>query len=73
MDEEIQGHLAIVTREIGVGTTGEISYEHMGNTRRLTARATGSTPLARGTEVVIDTIENGVAEVEEWTTVERRL
>jgi hypothetical protein len=33
----------------------------------------GNQPLAKGADVVIDRIEDGVAYVEEWAVVEQRL
>ena len=72
-EDEIQGQLAVVTREIGVAGEGEISYEHLGRRVAVTARASNTVPLRAGTEVVIDRIEAGVAFVEEWTIVEQRL
>ena len=71
--ESIQGQLAIVTAEIGVGETGTISYEYLGNRIQSRARSIGSQSLRPGAEVVIDRIENGVAYVEEWAVVEQRL
>lgn len=71
--EEIQGHLAIVSRDIASGGTGEISYEHLGQRLRISANTLTGTALSAGAEVVIDRIENGVAVVEEWAAVERRL
>lgn len=72
-DEEIQGQLAIVTRDIAPSGTGEISYEHLGAKVKFPARALSAKRLAAGAEVVIDRIEDGVAFVEEWAVVEQRL
>jgi hypothetical protein len=72
-EHEIQGHLALVTREITTSTPGEISYEQSGKTVRVPARTIGGTRLAAGSDVVIDRIEDGVALVEEWAAVEQRL
>ncbi len=72
--DEIQGQFALVTRDIPTGASGEISYERLGKKEvRTLARSLSERPLAAGTEVVIDRIENGVAFVEEWTVVEQRL
>ena len=72
--DEIQGQFALVTRDIPTGAPGEISYERLGKKEvRTLARSLSERPLAAGTEVVIDRIENGVAFVEEWTVVEQRL
>jgi hypothetical protein len=72
-EEEIQGQLALVSREILLGDTGEISYEHLGRQVQIPARALSDKPMPVGADVVIDRIENGVAFVEEWAVVEQRL
>ena len=72
-EEEIQGQLAVVTRDIAASASGEISYENHGKEVRVPARGLGTRRLAAGADVVIDRIENGVAFVEEWAVVERRL
>ncbi|HMI44187.1 MAG TPA: hypothetical protein VK516_11205 [Gemmatimonadaceae bacterium] len=72
-DQEIQGTLAVVTREITPAGDGEISYEHLGRRELALARSLGVTAISSGSEVVIDRIENGVAFVEEWAVVEQRL
>lgn len=72
-DDEIQGHLAIVSREISMAGTGEISYEHLGKELRAPARALSEKLVPVGADVVIDRIEDGIAFVEEWTAVEQRL
>jgi hypothetical protein len=72
-DQEIQGQLAIVTRDVTLSTPGEISYEYLGREVRITARAMGMKALSVGADVVIDRIEDGVAFVEEWAVVEQRL
>lgn len=71
--EDIQGQPAVVTREISLGRAGEISYEHQGVQVQLAARGLDTRTLPAGAEVVIDRIEDGVAFVEEWAVVERRL
>ena len=72
-DHEIQGQLAVVTRDIESDGSGEISYEAFGKTVKVPARAISGNDLATGSEVVIDRIENGVAMVEEWAVVEQRI
>jgi hypothetical protein len=72
-DQEIQGQIAVVTRDITPVREGEISYEYLGRRELVPARSLGTTVIASGSEVVIDRIENGVAFVEEWAVVERRL
>lgn len=71
--DEIQGQLAIVSREISLTGTGEISYERLGRQIHISARALSDKPVPIGTDVVIDRIENGIAFVEEWAVVEQRL
>jgi hypothetical protein len=72
-DHEIQGQLAVVTRDILPSATGEISYEHLGRREVVPARSLGIKAVPSGSDVVIDRIENGVAFVEEWSVVELRL
>lgn len=72
-DHEIQGQPAVVTEEISVAGAGEISYEHLGRNHRVAARSLDTRTLSAGSEVVIDRIENGVAFVEDWAIVEKRL
>lgn len=72
-DPEIQGRLAVVTRDITPSADGEISYEYLGRHEVVPARSLGVTAVRSGSDVVIDRIENGVAFVEEWAVVELRL
>ena len=72
-DHEIQGQLAVVTRDIKSNASGEISYEAFGKKVKVPALAISSKALPVGAEVVIDRIENGVAMVEEWAVVEQRI
>jgi hypothetical protein len=71
--EDIQGQPAVVTREISLGSEGEISYEHQGAQITVPARGLDTRTLPAGTEVVIDRLEGGIAFVEEWAVVEQRL
>lgn len=71
--EEIQGTVAVVTRAISVGALGEISYSFRGSPTTAPARSIGGQPVAAGTEVIIDTVSDGVADVELWSVVETRL
>ena len=71
--EEIQGLFAQVTKDIPPLGRGRIAYDRMGKRMECDAQALGTDSLPRGTEVVIDRIENGVAFVEEWSVVEGRL
>lgn len=69
----LMGHLARVTREIGGATAGEIEYEHDGARVTQSAVSLEGDPIAAGTEVVIERVENGHAHVEPWLQVEKRL
>jgi membrane protein implicated in regulation of membrane protease activity len=71
--EEIQGHFAVVTRDISPTNPGEIRYELHGREMRVPAKGLTAKNLAMGEEVVIDRIEDGIAMVEQWSVVEQRL
>jgi hypothetical protein len=70
---EIQGQLAVVTRDITPAREGEISYDRLGKRELVPARSLGTTIIASGSEVVIDRLQDGIAFVEEWSVVEQRL
>ena len=71
---ELQGTPGTVTRAIAGDGVGEIEYEGEGGARHATpARSFDGTPLDVGVEVAIDRIEDGVAYVEAWAVVEKRL
>lgn len=70
----LQGHVATVTAPIDGTSAGEIAYEVEG--RRRVARAVGldGSAASVGSEVVIERIdEAGVAHVEPWVEVEKRI
>jgi hypothetical protein len=69
----LQGHLALVTRAIGAGGRGEIRYDEGGASYMVPAASLEGIPLEEDTEVVIERIEDGVAYVEPWARVEKRL
>lgn len=71
----LMGHLGRVTAPIGGSDerAGSISYEVDGVTHTAGARALDGTPIAAGTDVVIERIEDGVAWVEPWSQVEQRI
>ncbi len=71
--EELQGTVATVTRDISPTELGEISYSFRGAPTRVPARSIAGDAVAVGTEVVIDRLDNGVADVELWSVVEQRL
>jgi len=63
--EEIQGQIAVVTRDIRPGSSGEIRYEAYGKQVTVPAQAISGKHVSVGSEVVIDRMEDGVALVEE--------
>ncbi len=69
----LQGHPAQVVAAIATGSTGQIAYVVGGKQYAVSAQSLDGTPVAVGTEVVIDRVENGVAYVEPWVQVEQRL
>ena len=69
----LQGHLALVTRAIGASGRGEIRYDEGGASYMVPAASLEGIPLEEDTEVVIERIEDGVAYVEPWARVEKRL
>jgi hypothetical protein len=71
--EELQGIVAMVTKSISTDALGEISYIFRGEETRAPARSIDGAAVEAGTDVVIEKIENGVADVELWTVVEQRL
>ena len=71
--EELQGTVAQVSRDISPSELGEITYMFRGKLMQVPARSIGGDAVATGTEVVIDMIQNGVADVELWSVVEQRL
>ena len=72
-EEDIHGQVAVVSRTITPGTPGEISYHAWGEKHVLPAQSVDGETVPEGTEVVIETMENGVARVELWAVVEQRL
>jgi hypothetical protein len=71
--EELQGTVATVTQTITPEALGEIAYTFRGAPATAQARSINREAVVAGTEVVIDTIENGIADVELWSVVEQRL
>ena len=69
----LQGHPAEVVAAIATSGTGEIAYTVGGKRYAVSAQSLDGTPVAVGTEVIIDRVENGVAYVEPWVQVEQRL
>lgn len=69
----LQGLVARVTRSISPSSRGEIAFQSDGAQRTITAESVQESEIPRNTEVVIESIHNGVARVELWSTVEQRL
>jgi len=69
----LQGHPAQVVAAIAPAEAGKIAYLVGGKRYAATAQSLDGTPVAVGTEVIIDRVENGVAYVEPWAQVEQRL
>lgn len=69
----LQGHPAEVVAAIASSGIGQIAYVLGGKRYAVSAQSLDGTPVAVGTEVVIDRVENGVAYVEPWVQVEQRL
>ncbi len=72
-EDDISGQVATVTRTIGREAPGEISWFAWDQTHTLPARGLDGAEISEGQEVVIDVVENGVANVELWSVVEQRL
>lgn len=69
----LQGHVATVTAPIRPDDEGEISYVVEGTRHTVRARGLDGSTAEQGSEVVIERIEDGVAYVEPWVEVEKRL
>ena len=69
----LQGFVGKVTQPIGNGTVGEITYQLEGAWHHHRARSLDGQPIESGTEIAIDRIEDGIAWVERWSTIERQL
>lgn len=72
-EDDINGQVATVTKAIFPGTPGEISWVAWGRTHVMPATGMRDASISPGTEVVIDIVQDGVAQVELWTVVESRL
>jgi hypothetical protein len=72
-DEDRNGQIATVSQTILPGQPGEITYFAWNKNHVLPALSIDSSVIPEGSEVVIDSIDNGVARVELWSVVELRL
>ena len=68
-----QGHVARVVESIAPGRPGRVLFQGSSGQCNLRALALDGRSVAVGVEVVIERIENDVAIVEPWSTVEERL
>jgi hypothetical protein len=71
--EELQGQIALVTRAITAASPGEVFYTISGKPRAVPAESIDGIDIEAESEVVIESIENGIAKVELWSAVEERL
>jgi len=69
----LQGHVALVTADIPIGGEGAITLQDGGTSRSLRARMIDDSSVPAGQEVCIERVDEGVAYVEPWATVEARL
>jgi hypothetical protein len=69
----LQGHPARVSQSISEAQAGAIVYEHDDASVSVPAVGLDAAPIAAGTEVVIERIEDGIAYVELWSNIEREL
>jgi hypothetical protein len=69
----LQGHVALVAAAIPAEGEGAITIVDEGASRRVRARTIDGSAVAEGEEVCIERIEDEVAFVELWATVEQRL
>jgi membrane protein implicated in regulation of membrane protease activity len=69
----LQGHVATVIQAGEDDAPAEVEYNANGRRVVVPARSVDDSPLAKGTEVVIERLEGGIVYVEAWTHVEERL
>jgi len=72
-EDEINGQVATVSRTIEPDEPGEITWFAWDAMHVLPAQSLDGSTVAEGTEVVIDTVRDGIAQVELWSVVEQRL
>jgi hypothetical protein len=68
-----QGHVGRITEAITAEHPGRVAFEADGQRFDLTACSLDGAPVAHGVEVVIERIDDDLATVELWATVEQRL
>ena len=69
----LQGQVGVVVMAISAGSEGIIQFEDAGLLLTARARDIGDGVIQEREEVCIDHLEDGVAYVERWVLVERRL
>jgi membrane protein implicated in regulation of membrane protease activity len=69
----LQGCVAVVTKEIPADQEGEIRFESESTSQSLRARNIGEGGISAGDEVCIERVDDGIAFVERWSLVEKRL
>jgi len=69
----LQGFPARVVRAIDEREFGEIAYEAGGRSVTVRARSSENSQIPAGTDVAIERLEDGIAYVELWSAVEKRL
>jgi membrane protein implicated in regulation of membrane protease activity len=62
----LEGTLGRISVSVPAGGTGEVIFSKVGARRSEAARALAGRPIARGTEVVITSYEDGFAIVQPW-------
>ena len=72
-EDDISGQIAVVSRVITPHQPGEVRYYAWDAQHVLPAQSVDGSSIPEGAEVVIDTLENGIARVELWSIVEQRL
>lgn len=70
---QLQGHVGRVTRAITEHDPGEMTYQQDGERHAVCARSVDGSPIPEQAEVVIERVEDGIAYVELWSTIERQL
>lgn len=72
--EELQGTIATTTKPITPDVLGEVTYVFRGERVYVPARSIHPGDVVTvGTDVVIEKIDDGIADVELWSLVEQRL
>ena len=71
--EVIAGIVARVTSAIGSAAAGDVAFTIDGSRRIVSAQSVDGAPIQAGADVVIERIDNQMAWVERWESVEARL